>query len=73
MARKDELASKLIDAVKGNPEAVKKVSDALVTGDPAQIKSVFSSVAGEDISDDDAQIIVGELGSNRHEAVANYT
>jgi len=73
MAKNDELAKKVLAAVKGDNEAIKKLSDALVSRDTAKIKDMFSQVAGVQLSDEEAASIISELGSNPEEAVAYWT
>ncbi len=73
MAKNDELAKKVLAAIKGDNEAIKKISNALVSRDEAQIKGAFKQVAGVDLSDDDVKGVISELGSNPEEAVAYFT
>ena len=73
MLTKDELAKRVLDAVKGHPEAVKDVSEALVSRDPARIKQSIARVAGIDLNEQELEMIVGELGSNPKQTVAAYS
>ena len=73
MLTKDELAKKVLDAVKGDPEAVKEVSAALVSRDPARIKRVIARVSGINLLDEEVKMILDELGSNPEQAVVAYS
>ena len=73
MLTKDELAKKVLDAVRGDPEAVKAVSGALVSRDPEQIRRVLARVAGIHLSEQELEMIVKELGSNPEQAVVAYS
>src|SRR5262249_11109198 len=73
MLTKDELARRVLDAVKGDPDAVKDVSGALVSRDPEQIRQSIARVAGIQLSDDELQMILSELGSNPEQAVVAYS
>jgi hypothetical protein len=72
MLTKDELAQRVLDAVKGDREAVNDVSGALVSRDPERIKQSIARVAGIDLSEQELQMILGELGSNPKQTVAAY-
>jgi hypothetical protein len=73
MLTKDELAKKVLDAVKGNPEAIKEVSGALVSRDPERIHEVFLRVAKIDLGPEEIDMILRELGSSSEQAVAYVT
>lgn len=73
MLTKDELAKKVLDAVKGDPAAVKEVSTALVSRDPAKIREVFSRVAKVHLGDNEIEMILQELGASSEQAVAYLT
>ena len=73
MLTKDELAKKVLDAVKGDPEAIKAVSTALVSRDPKQIHEVFQRVAKIDLSREEIEMILREMGSSSEAAVAYAT
>lgn len=73
MLTKDELAQKVLKAVKGNAEAVKTVSSALVSQDKARIAGTISKVAGIHLNDEELDMILRELGSNPEQAVAAFS
>jgi hypothetical protein len=73
MLTKDELAKRVLDAVKGDPEAVKDVSGALVSRDPERIKQSIARVAGIHLTDEELKMILGELGTNPEQAVVAYS
>jgi len=73
MLTKDELAKKVLDAVKGDPKAIKEVSGALVSRDPQQIREVFSRVAKIDLHEHEIELMLRELGSSSEQAVAYIT
>ena len=69
----NDLASRVLDAVRGDNEAIKKISEALVSGDAAVITQVFSEVAKIEISDEEAQEVVADLGPDPQKAVGYAT
>ena len=73
MLTKDELAKRVLDAVKGDPDVVKEVSGALVSRDPQRIREVFSRVAKIDLTQAEIDMILKELGSSSEQAVAYLT
>lgn len=73
MLTKDELAHKVLKAVKGNAEAVKTVSSALVSQDKDRIAGAISQVAGIHLSNEELEMIVRELGTNPEQAVAAFS
>lgn len=73
MLTKDELAKKVLDAVKGDAEAVKEVSKALVSRDPKQIREVFSRVVKIHLDEKEIELILKELGASSEQAVAYLT
>jgi len=73
MLTKDELAQKVLNAVKGDAEAVKKVSSALVSRDKARIAGAIAQVAGIHLSEDELEMILRELGSNPEQAVVAFS
>ena len=60
----DELANRVIAAIQGNPEAVKKVSDALATRDPVAIRTAIAEGAGIQLSDEEVQRIIDMVNAN---------
>ena len=73
MLTKDELAQKVLKAVKGDNEAVKTVSSALVSRDKDRIAGAISKVAGIHLSDEELEMILRELGSNPEQAVVAFS
>jgi hypothetical protein len=73
MLTKDELAQKVLKAVKGDPAAVKTVSSALVSRDKARIAGAISQVAGIQLTDDELEMVLRELGSNPEQAVVAFS
>lgn len=69
----DELAAKVIQAIQGNPDAVKAISEALASGDPAAIRGAISSHAGIEISEAEAQAIADQVRANPSAAAAYNT
>jgi len=68
-----DLASRVLAAVQGDDEAIKKISAALVSGDPAEIKRVFSEVAKIEVTDEEALEVVKDLGADPQKAVGYAT
>lgn len=68
-----ELASRVLAAVQGDDDAIKKLSAALVSGDPAEIKRVCAEVAKIEITDAEAAEVVRELGADPQKAVGYAT
>ena len=60
----DDLANRVLSAVKGDKEAIKQISEALVSRDPEEIKRVFSDVAKVELSPEELQMLVNELETN---------
>jgi hypothetical protein len=60
----DDLANRVLSAVKGDKEAIKQISEALVGRDPEEIKRVFSEVAKVELSPEELQMLVNELETN---------
>jgi len=73
MLTKDELAKKVLHAVKGDAEAVKAVSSALISGNRDQIRSTLARVAGVHLLDEELDMILRELGANPAQAVVAYS
>jgi len=71
--RDDDLATKVINAVQGNPEATKQISDALASGDPALIQEAIGKYAGIDISPEEAQTIADQVKANPSQPAAYMT
>ena len=68
-----DLASRVLEAVQGDDEAVKQLSEALVSGNATEIKRVFLAVAKIDITDAEAADVVSELGADPKKAVGYAT
>lgn len=60
----DDLANRVLSAVKGDKAAIKQISEALVSRDPEEIKRVFSEVAKVELSPEELQMLVNELETN---------
>ncbi len=71
--RSDDLATRVIDAVQGNPEATKQISDALASGDAAVIQAALAKHAGIDISAGEAQTIAEQVKANPSQPAAYMT
>lgn len=69
----DDLATRVINAIQGNPEAVKQISDALASGDPAVIRDAINTHAGIEITTDEAQAIASQIQANPAAAAAYNT
>jgi hypothetical protein len=69
----NDLASRVLNAIKGDREAIKKVSEALVSRDPALLQRVLSEVASVDITLEEAQEVVRGVGSDAEKVVAYWT
>jgi hypothetical protein len=69
----DELATNVINAIQGKPEAVKHISDALASGDAVKIREAIKAHAGIDISEEDAQGIADQITANPSAAAAYNT
>jgi predicted metal-binding transcription factor (methanogenesis marker protein 9) len=63
----------VLAAVQGDDEAIKKVSEALVSGDAAEIRRTFSEVAKAEITEEQAQDVVNDLGPDPAKAVGYAT
>jgi hypothetical protein len=69
----NDLITQVLTAIKGDAEAIKKISEALVSRDPARIQQTIKLVAKVDITDDEAQEIVTHLGADTQQALAYIT
>ncbi len=69
----DDLATRVINAIQGNPEAVKQISDALASGDPAVIRDAIKAHAGIEITTDEGQAIASQIQANPAAAAAYNT
>jgi hypothetical protein len=65
-----DLASRVLQAVSGNNEAIKKLSEALVSRDPARIKKDFSEIANVQLTDEEVSGMLDELPSDPTRVVA---
>ena len=59
---KKELIEQVLTKVRGNDEAIQKISTALMSHDETKVKQVFHDVAGVDLTDSDLQTILYEYG-----------
>jgi len=64
----DDFANLILKAVGNDKSAIKKVSEALVSGDVAKIREVLSELSVE-ISEEDAMSLVKQLGPDPKQAV----
>lgn len=71
--RDDDLATRVMNAVQGNPEATKNISDALASGDAAAIQEALAKHAGIDISAAEAQTIADQVRANPSQPAAYMT
>jgi predicted metal-binding transcription factor (methanogenesis marker protein 9) len=70
MALKNDVAKRIMEAVQGDQKAIKAVSEALVSGDPAKIRSVVSTVAKVDLTDEEFNAVTEELRSDPQQNAA---
>jgi len=73
MSAADDLATRVITAIQGNPEAVKKVSDALAARDPVAIRDAVAEGAGIQLSDEEVQRIIDMVNANPSQPAAYFT
>lgn len=71
--RGDDLATKVLKAVDGKPDAVKAISDALASGDAGAIQSSLATHAGIDISADEANEIAATVKADPSQPAAYCT
>lgn len=71
--RGDDLATRVISAVQGNPEATKAISEALASGDGQIIQEALAKHAGIDISAEEAQTIGDQVKANPSQPAAYCT
>jgi hypothetical protein len=69
----NDLASRVLNAIKGDKEAIKRVSEALVSRNPAELRRVLSQVANVDITHAEAEEVVRGVGSDAEKVVAYWT
>ncbi len=69
----NELVNRVLQAVQGDKEAIRKLSTAIVSRDPAEIRRVFLDVAKVDLSIGEIQSMLGELGPDPEKALAYST
>jgi hypothetical protein len=68
----NDLADRVLKAIKGDKEAIKKISEALAGRDPARIKQVIEEVAKIDMTPEEVAMLMGELKSNPTQ-IAGYS
>jgi hypothetical protein len=71
--RGNDLATRVLQAVDGNPEAIKQISDALASGDPTAIQAALSTYAGMEISTEEAQEIAETIKASPSQPAAYQT
>jgi hypothetical protein len=60
----DDLANKVLNSIKGDRAAIKKISEALASRDPEQIKQAFSETAKMELTREELDLLISELESN---------
>lgn len=71
--RSDDLATRVINAIQGKPEAIKALADALAAGDGLAIKEAIATHAGIDVSAEEAQSIADQVKANPSQPAAYGT
>lgn len=60
----NDLANRILNAIKGDKTATKRISEALASKDPQEIKKTVSEVAGIEVTAEELDMLVSELESN---------
>jgi hypothetical protein len=60
---KNEVAKRVLEAVRGNDAAIQEISRALLSKDAAQIKRTFSQVAGVDLTDEQVETLIQDYST----------
>jgi len=63
METNNEMARRVLDAVRGNDAALQQVSKALLSQDEEQIRTAFAQVAGVQLTDEQVQTLVENYSS----------
>lgn len=71
--RGNDLATKVLEAVNGNPEAIQKISDALASGDPNTIQSALSTHAGIEITSEEALEVAQTIKASSFQPAAYFS
>lgn len=58
-----ELVTRVLNAVRGDNEKIRRISEALLSHDEARIKQVFSQVASVQLSDDQVRQIARDYST----------
>lgn len=66
--KQDDFASRILKAVGNDKQAIKKVSEALVSGDSAKVRQVLADL-GVVLTEEEALSLIGTLGADREKAV----
>lgn len=70
---KDPTIQKVLDAVQGKPEAIKKLSAALITRDVAKIREAVSTSAGVTLSEGEITSVLSSMPQDNAQALAFCT
>ncbi len=70
---KDPTIQKVLDAVQGKPEAIKKLSAALITRDVAKIREAVSTSAGLSLSEGEVGAVLASMPQDNAQALAFCT
>jgi hypothetical protein len=60
----DEIANRILGGIKGDKTATKRISEALASKDPEQIRKAVSETASIELSPEELDMLVRELESN---------
>jgi hypothetical protein len=69
----NDFANRILNAVQGDKEAIKKISEALVSGDVARIRQVLADVAKIEVTEAEVQEMLATLRSEPEQAAAYNT
>ena len=69
----NDFATRILNATRGDKEAIKKISEALVSGDAARIKQVLADVAKVEVTEGEVQEMLATLRSEPEQAAAYNT
>lgn len=73
MAHADPTIQKVLDAVQDKPDAVKKLSSALLTRDAKRIRETIASAAGVSLTEAEVSRVLASMPQDDQQAVAYYT
>lgn len=69
----DPIVQRVLEAVQGKPDAIRRLSDALVSRDPARLREAVSSTAEVPLTDADAQALLASMPADDQQALAYFT